>query len=188
MKAAIPALLLLMLATTSALPAEGEVTLFNFNKDSDPAAWTPVNDGVMGGVSNSRFVRGPQGGALFTGFVSLENNGGFASVRSPALTADLTATTGVLLRILGDGKEYSLHLRTDNRFDGTTYKARFGSLMNHWTEVWLPFENFKPHFRGQVVNDAPPLDPGKIRSLSLMISDRQEGPFSLTVDTIRVRR
>jgi len=41
-----------------------------------------VNDGVMGGVSQSGLRHDPQG-MIFEGQVSLENNGGFASMRSP---------------------------------------------------------------------------------------------------------
>ena len=42
-----------------------------------------VNDGVMGGVSQSSLRPDPEG-MFFEGVVSLANNGGFASMRFPA--------------------------------------------------------------------------------------------------------
>ena len=46
------------------------------------AVWTTVNDPVMGGLSTSA-VSFRDGGLVFSGSISLENNGGFTSARSP---------------------------------------------------------------------------------------------------------
>ena len=42
--------------------------------------WTIVNDTVMGGVSQATVTDHPQGGVVFSGTLSLANNGGFASL------------------------------------------------------------------------------------------------------------
>ena len=69
-----------------------------------------VNDGVMGGVSQSSLRHDPQG-MIFEGQVSLENNGGFASMRS---SARFQRDAQVLeLTTRGDGKRYKLILRTE---------------------------------------------------------------------------
>jgi len=39
---------------------------------------------------------------------------------------------------------------------------------------------------GRIVTGAPPLDPARVRQVGLMIADRQAGPFSLAVRSIRV--
>jgi NADH dehydrogenase [ubiquinone] 1 alpha subcomplex assembly factor 1 len=44
--------------------------------------WRIVNDGVMGGLSSSKAIV-EDDKIIFSGNVSLENNGGFASLRSP---------------------------------------------------------------------------------------------------------
>jgi hypothetical protein len=44
--------------------------------------WATVDDRVMGGISRSELRSAPTGHAVFEGEVSLERNGGFASVRS----------------------------------------------------------------------------------------------------------
>lgn len=48
--------------------------------DDELGYWRIVNDTVMGGRSQSRFYQ-QDGVGVFEGFLSLENYGGFASVR-----------------------------------------------------------------------------------------------------------
>ena len=43
--------------------------------------WRIVNDGVMGGISKSNIYLNEVSNIIFAGNVSLENNGGFASIR-----------------------------------------------------------------------------------------------------------
>ena len=52
----------------------------NFVK-TEKKYWTIVNDGVMGGLSSSEIIETEEKTLIFSGLVSLENNGGFASVR-----------------------------------------------------------------------------------------------------------
>ena len=44
--------------------------------------WQVVNDGVMGGRSYGNLTRSGDSEALFSGNLSLENNGGFSSIRA----------------------------------------------------------------------------------------------------------
>ena len=82
-----------------------------------------VNDGVMGGVSQSGLRHDPQG-MIFEGQVSLENNGGFASMRSPARFERETQVLELTTR--GDGKRYKLILRTEAAVR-VTYESDFVS-------------------------------------------------------------
>jgi len=149
--------------------------------------WYPIDDVVMGGVSSSRLEPG-DGAAVFHGRVSLENNGGFASVRSQAAPRDLGGYNGIALRVLGDGHRYKLNLRNDGALDGILYRAAFTPPAGIWREVRLPFREFVPTFRGRLVPDAPPLDLSRITTFGLMISDKQSGTFRLEVDRIEAYR
>ena len=40
--------------------------------------WSPINDAVMGGISESRLRFDPAGHVVFLGNVSFANNGGFS--------------------------------------------------------------------------------------------------------------
>ena len=146
--------------------------------------WTSVNDVVMGGVSDSLMQVSEDGKGVFAGHLSLENNGGFASVRAPLPENDFTGYDGIVLRVKGDGKCYNFRVRTDMLFDGVVYRQEFDTVAGKWMDVELPFSDFKPSFRGRIVPDAPPLDPSRIFQIGFLISEKQEGSFRLEVESI----
>jgi monofunctional biosynthetic peptidoglycan transglycosylase len=154
--------------------------IFDFSRPSAAEGWYPINDGVMGGASESEF-QAENGIAVFRGLVSLENNGGFASVRSALGNHDLSAYAGIALRVRGDGKRYKLNLRTDNQFDGINYQTVFTTEPGQWITVRLPFGDFLPSFRGQGLRSADPLDTRRIVTFGLLIADQQAGPFRLEI-------
>ncbi len=153
---------------------------------ADPARagdFASIDDAVMGGRSWSAVAAG-DGAAVFSGEVSLEHGGGFASVRSRPLGLDLSAADGLALRVRGDGRAYKLNLRTDRDFDGITWQARFATEAGAWTTVVLPFSAFVPVYRGRPVPSAPPLDLRHVETIGLLVSDRQAGPFRLEIAEI----
>jgi NADH dehydrogenase [ubiquinone] 1 alpha subcomplex assembly factor 1 len=160
--------------------------LFDFSDPRSVALWNPINDGVMGGVSQSQLRHDPDGHAVFLGQVSFENNGGFASVRCQPSDLGIKDVTAYLLEVYGDGKRYKLNLRTDNSFDGVNYQMQFDPPAGLWTTCSLASADFLPSWRGRPVPDAPPLDTVRVRQIGLMIADRQEGPFALAVRSIAV--
>lgn len=163
-------------------------TLLDFDDPADAASWLAVGDVVMGGVSVSRFEQAGPGVARFGGNVSLENSGGFASVRTPPRDWDAAGARAFLLRVRGDGRTYKFTLRTGDGLDGIQYQARFAAPADAWTDVVLPVSDFVATFRGRRVPFAPSLDAARVRALGLMISDRQAGPFQLLVDRIAIER
>jgi hypothetical protein len=163
--------------------AAGELRLF----PTGPGAgveWQAINDGVMGGVSRGGAEIGRDGRLVFSGTVSLENNGGFASVRTQPARLGAAGVQAVRLDLRGDGKRYKLNLKTDDAFDGVQYQAAFVAPAGRWAALTLPLGSFAPKHRGRAVPDAPPLDPARIVTLGFLISDRQVGPFRLEVRAI----
>ena len=182
---------------TGALGSEVEVTpsestavdhraIFDFTAP-DATPWRSVDDVVMGGVSSSRMMI-EEGRAVFRGEVSLDNNGGFASVRSVPAEHDLEGFAGLAVRVRGDGQVYSFRLRMSGRFDGVSYQVKFRAPEDGWQTLRFPFSEFEAVFRGRPVPEAPPVDPGKIRSFGFLISDKQEGPFRLEVEEVGAYR
>ena len=55
--------------------------IFDFNKNSSINNWVVVDDVVMGGRSSGNFELDKEGNGVFYGSISLENNGGFSSLR-----------------------------------------------------------------------------------------------------------
>ena len=154
----------------------------------DRHVWTPVNDDVMGGVSTSALQPTSKGTAQFAGTLSLENNGGFASVRAWLGQMDLSDFEGLSVRVRGDGRTYRLRLRTDNQFDGIAYQAEFDTRDGEWMEVYMPFDLFRPTFRGRTPRGAAPLDPARIHQIGFMIADKQPGSFKLEIDRVLAYR
>jgi hypothetical protein len=160
--------------------------LFRFHSAESIADWSAIDDVVMGGVSSSRLRHDPAGHALFEGVVSLENNGGFASVRSRPRDLGAPGAAAYRVEVRGDGKRYKVNLRTDEAFDGVNYQAAFAPPPGEWTTVRLPVSGFRPTFRGRAVAGAPPLDPARVRQIGLMIADGQAGAFALAIRAIGV--
>jgi hypothetical protein len=160
-------------------------TLFDF--DSPEEAWRNVDDSVMGGVSSSR-MRIEDGTAIFQGELSLENNGGFASVRSDLLEHDLAGFEGVRLRVKGDGQRYQLRIRADRAFDGPSHQMTFETKKDAWIEVDLPFSDFFAAYRGRQMPNHPPIDAAKIATMGILIADKQEGNFRLEIDWVKAYR
>jgi len=174
----IPTAFALLLAMNT--NAAADKILFDFQTATNTAAWQVVNDDVMGGASTSS-IRLTNGAAVFQGEVSLENNGGFASVRTMPARFDLDDASEFLLRLRGDGRRYKFTVRTEAGFDTPIYQCAFTTKRGEWEEHRLPFKDFVPTFRGRVLTNAPPLDPAGIVSVGFLISDKQEGPFKLEV-------
>lgn len=175
-----------------------EATIFDFANPSKDlkSTWGAVDDIVMGGVSESnlQLVRNV---AVFSGVVSTDNNGGFASVRTRNLNPplNLSAYEGVELRVKGDGKRYKFITRCEEKWDGIGYCYSFDTLNNIWTTIRIPFKDLIPVFRAKTLKDADSLDTSQIYSLQLMLSKFeydgglnphfQTGLFSLEVDYIK---
>jgi len=144
----------------------------------------------MGGLSDSEFLITENGTAVFRGTVSLENYGGFASVRSRPRDYDLTGFDGILLEVKGDGKRYSFRVRTDDTYDGISYQTPvpFNTKKDEWIEIRIPMGQLEATYHGREVPGAPPMDPGRIRRVGLLISDKQEGRFHLEIRRIGAYR
>jgi len=172
-------------AADEALKSGKQRVIFDFDTRDSSGEWTSVNDDVMGGVSKGGFRITDEGVLEFTGVVSLENNGGFASIRSRPGKHDLSKCEGLLIRVRGDGQQYACNIRTDFAIMAGSYQQPFETKKDEWQEIALPIHDFVASSFGQVMRDAPKLDTEKIRSFGLTISDKQAGPFKLEVDWIR---
>ena len=150
-----------------------EKVLFDFtNPTTDiKEIWGAIDDVVMGGVSQSQ-IRLANNQAIFSGNVSTDNNGGFASVRTRNFEPPLNLSDyeGIELRVKGDGKRYKFITRCEGKWDGVGYCYSFDTVYNFPTTIRIPFKDLIPVFRAKTVRDAEPLDSSKIYSLQLMLS------------------
>lgn len=164
---------------------EGEIILFDFNSSETSGRWYTVNDDVMGGISKSNVRLNDDGTATFRGQVSLENNGGFASIRAVIENSFENDYKGVMLHMKGDGNIYSVRFRTNKSFDGYAYQAKIKTEQNKWKEFKLPFKDFVPTYRGYTLKDKPALESKDISQIGIMIADKQSGSFEIDIDWIK---
>jgi len=158
--------------------------LFDFTNPATVNDWAAIDDRVMGGVSRSRLRLDPIGHAVFEGMVSLERNGGFASVRSSPGTRGRPDAEACVIEVRGDGKQFKLSLLTDDGFDSPNYQTSFTPGSDDWQTIRLPLAAFRASFRGRDVPGAAGLDPVRIRQVGLMVAGKQAGPFALAIRRI----
>ncbi len=158
--------------------------LFDFTDPNAANAWRAIDDRVMGGISRSTLRHDTAGHAVFEGTLSLERNGGFASVRSSPGELGLPGARTCLIELRGDNKQFKLSLLTDDGFDSLNYQAGFAPAGTDWQTLHLPLPDFSAGFRGREVINATALDPARIRQVGLTIAARQAGPFELHIRRI----
>jgi hypothetical protein len=183
---------------TPPLPPQPQAgILFDFQKSSTALGqlWGALDDVVMGGISASLLQQTSEG-ALFTGNVSTENSGGFASVRTRTFEPplNLLGSAGLTLRVKGDGKRYKFLIRDEDSWDSVAYAYSFDTQKGIWETVRIPFTKLVPVFRAKTVKNGPSLNPSRIRSLQLMLSKFEydgalnphfeAGSFALLVQSI----
>lgn len=174
-----------ILNPSSAATAQvNERVVFDFTDRNSAAQWQIVNDGVMGGRSTSQAVVNDNGQLRFSGTLSLENNGGFASVRSRSRQLNLKSGDQVVLRVFGDGRKYTFNLYVPQRRMAFSYRVEFKTEANKWMEIKLPLDQFVATSFGRVVRSQ--LDPTQVNSVGILLGDKKAGPFEILVDWIKV--
>lgn len=174
---------LLYVFTATAAADDGRVVV-DFGKPGTAALWRTVNDGVMGGRSDGRAKINAEKNLEFYGTLSLENNGGFASVRGRVERAALTQKEIILLRVRGDGREYNFNLYTQSNLSGYSYRQSFKTERDEWIEVRLPMDKFVATWRGRRFPDEE-LRADKVAGMGILLGDKRPGSFKLEVDWIK---
>ncbi len=182
---AIRVLLLVGLLLMQAVAEQTLRPLFDFAGPEAAHQWQAVNDGVMGGVSDGRFRIAPDKIMEFFGTLSLENNGGFASLRTKPADVDIKAGDTIVVRVKGDGREYVLNLYTKSRRMAFSYRAPLPTEKDTWTEVSIPLADFVPTSFGRQVQGMGPVAPDEITSIGFMLSDKKAGPFKMQVEWVK---
>jgi monofunctional biosynthetic peptidoglycan transglycosylase len=161
-------------------------SLFDFSQPGGINIWRAVNDGVMGGVSSGMAGITSTGTLLFSGTISLANNGGFASIRTNSFEFELLPSDSFQVRMRGDGRVYSMNLYIRQQLRAFSYRAMLPSIRNEWTETKLPLGQFVATQFGRPVAGAGRVDPAEIASIGFMLADAKQGPFCLEVESIGV--
>lgn len=174
----------ILLISLSLFPAMAQFEI-NFGTDTQVSDWRPLNDGVMGGLSVS-LVEQEADFIRFSGQVSLENNGGFASIRSPFRSLDLSKAETVEMRIRAPKGQFALTMETERVWFRPYYKHPIELSGPDWQTVRIPLEAFHAYQVGrklpQTLNKAAQ---GRIIRLGIITDFKQARDFELEIDYIR---
>ena len=160
------------------------LVIFDFTKTADLKNWYVVNDSVMGGVSAGKMGKDAAGNGLFEGHVSLNNNGGFTSIRYDADKIKLQGYNKFVVVLKGDGKAYQFRVKT-NKSESYSYVYSFETTGNRQT-IEILFSSMVPSFRGRSLNMAN--FPGDyMEELGFLIGNKKEEDFKMAIDNITVQ-
>lgn len=156
----------------------------DFSKPTEAQNWIIVNDTVMGGRSQASLGIEKEM-LVFAGDLSLQNNGGFASIRRIYSPLSWNSNETLEIKILGDGRSYQFRLRTNRNADGVAYVANFTTKKGEVQVITFDTDDFNPQFRGRLVRGAPDLNFSDIAQIGFMLADKNPGNFVLRISHIR---
>lgn len=159
-------------------------TLINFERKSSLQSWYMVDDVVMGGRSNGQFYINDKGHGEFSGNVSLENNGGFSSLRHAFSEKDISLFTTFSMRLKGDGKDYQFRVKSD-RSQRYSYTYTFETT-GDWEWVDIPMKDMVPTWRGRQL-DYPNFPGQSLAEIGILIGNNKPEKFKMEIDEIRLK-
>ena len=158
--------------------------IIDFNKNTKLNNWKIVDDVVMGGRSSGHFELNEEGHAVFYGNISLENNGGFSSVRYQPERIALNKASTIQIRLKGDAKKYQLRIKA-NASDYYSYVRSF-STSGDWETIEVDLKDMYPTFRGRKL-DQPNFSNDHIEEIGILIGNKKEQKFKLIIDKIELK-
>jgi monofunctional biosynthetic peptidoglycan transglycosylase len=158
---------------------------YDFGSEQDGFNWNIVNDDVMGGISKST-IDLTENSAVFSGYTSLKNNGGFSSIRSPRAEKDLSMYDNVRIRFKSNtDREFALRLGLYDAYYKPNYKYFFKSETKDWQTIEFKLSEFKEYRLGILTDNSIQMElMGKVLRVGIIIADKKEGPFQIEIDYI----
>lgn len=155
--------------------------IFDFNKASTISDWKLVNDVVMGGRSTSQFYQDEKRNGVFTGKVSLENNGGFSFLRYRFNKKNIEGFKKVIIKLKGDGKKYQFRAKS-NKYSQESYIKVFETT-GEWQTIEILLSELQPTYRGQKLN-IPNFSSNKLEEIGFLIGNKKNESFKLVLSKI----
>lgn len=162
----------------------GEKTIYDFSKDNNASGWQIINDAVMGGMSKGQMKVNSDGNGQFYGYVSLENNGGFTSVRYQFEQLDVRSYSTAVIRLKGDGKRYQF--RVKSHWDDRHAYIQYFNTTGDWQLLEVDLEKMYPTFRGRQLN-MPNYPVNELEEVAFLIANKRAESFQLEIVFIRLK-
>lgn len=146
--------------------------------------WQVVNDTVMGGQSQSQ-VKYTEHSAVFKGTVSLENNGGFASFRSPYGEWDLTKYKTLSIHYRSTGFDMAWTMKDQKPYYEPSFRGELPNTQGAWKTVEFQLRNLEAYQLGKPLGYQLSNQQLKnIIRLGFITNEKRAGNFELEIDLI----
>ncbi|MFT5904551.1 MAG: NADH dehydrogenase [ubiquinone] 1 alpha subcomplex assembly factor 1 [Cryomorphaceae bacterium] len=183
----VSSLILMPMAAANGQEPEKKITPMektDFKDETGKVKWRTVNDSVMGGRSQGSSFLTEAGNRIFSGEISLKNNGGFSSVRTFGAEYDLSAYEGVIVKVRGDGRKYYFTARANNR-SRVAFWYDMQTKVGELTTFKIPFSSLYATSFGRKLASVK-FNPKNITSFGLMLYDKKEGEFNLELESVKI--
>ncbi len=158
--------------------------IFDFKENADISNWKIVDDVVMGGNSNGNFYLNKVGNGIFEGKISLENNGGFSSLRYTFDREKIAGYKKVHIHLKGDKKRYQFRVKSNGR-EKHSYISYFKPT-GEWETIVLDLSDMIPTFRGKRLTELPNYQAEELSEIRFLIGNKKEQNFKLEIDKIQL--
>lgn len=176
-----PLLTMILILTLTYSPNN---TKIDFGQKKDGQSWQVVNDGVMGGLSRGR-AELTENSILFKGTVSLDNNGGFSSLRSLFSNKNLSKFKEVTIRYRSSGISLAMTLSVSRRWYVPNYKTSLSGTQGEWKTVTLLLKDFRKHYIGKPMNELLEKEAqGEVIRFGFITDEKKYGDFEFEIDYI----
>ena len=168
-------ILLLMLTNTDTK------VLADFTNNSNLSDWYIVNDAMMGGRSDSGIFLNGENCAVFKGYISLKNNGGFAMVKHVFNPIEIDSHSKIVMKIKGDGKRYQVRLKS--QVSQAHSHINYFTTTGDWQVIEIPLKYFYASFRGKRLN-YPNFNADQLSEVAFLIGNKKAEEFQLKIKWI----
>ncbi|CAI8431051.1 MAG: Uncharacterised protein [Flavobacterium sp. SCGC AAA160-P02] len=178
---------LLMIFLISVFITQSKTYKIDFGIAKNGNNWWVVNDGVMGGLSEGIKIL-TKNSILFKGIISLDNNGGFSSLRRSLADKDLTQYNEVEIRYRSLGISQALTFAVSNRWYIPNYKVRLEGTLGQWETRTIKLSDFKKFYLGNPMNDYLKKEAiQKIVRIGVITDEKKYGGFEFEIDYIEFK-
>lgn len=158
-------------------------TIYDFKKSSSIERWVVIDDIVMGGRSKETFELYPDGYGVFEGDVSLENNGGFSSIRYRFDKIKVNENNKITFRVKGSKSSFQVRVKESIKTE-YSYIAEF-STTGSWQTIEISLKDMYPSYRGRKLN-LPNFSHNQIEEITFLVGNGKAEKFQLLIDKIEV--
>lgn len=177
MKLLITSMLLIMAATLS--------LEIDFGQKTGGQDWQIMNDGVMGGLSKGH-IEMKEETLIFRGTVSLENNGGFTSLRGPYENYDLSNFETITVKYKSTGQDIAFRMELYERWFYPYFKKNLPETDNEWQTISIPLSEFNEYRIGDATGKKMSAENlANVIRLGFNTNSKKASSFEFEVDFIR---